>query len=136
MSFLFSAGFVHGIRSQPSLLRVASTQPMMIVETLRQRRWMLLTLDTLVDFFAMNGDIFRCADANAHLVGLHANDGHGDIVADHKSLANPSCQYQHGTSLAIIGMPQGASRTITALTPRRRRPVDTKEVLVSRQRQS
>ena len=44
---------------------------------------MLLTLDTLVDFFAMNGDISRRVDADAHLVGLHANDGHGDIVADH-----------------------------------------------------
>jgi hypothetical protein len=70
------------------------------IETLCQRRWMLLTLDTLVDFFAMNGDIFRCADADAHLVGLHVNDGHGDIVADHKSLANASCQFQHGMSLS------------------------------------
>jgi hypothetical protein len=79
----------------------------MIIETLRQRRWMLRTLDALVDFFAMNGNIFSCADADEHLVAFHANDGHGDIVTDHKSLANPSCQYQHGTSLSHYGMPQG-----------------------------
>jgi hypothetical protein len=89
---------------------------------------MSLKLDTLVDFFAVNGDIFRCADADAHLVGLHANDGHGDIVADHKRLANPSCQYQHGTSLSHNWDAAGASRTFTALTLRRRHPVDTKEV--------
>jgi hypothetical protein len=75
---------------------------------------MLRTLDALVDFFAMNGDVFRCADADTHLVALHANDGHGDVVPDHDSLANPSCQYQHGTSFAIIGMPQGP-RTFAAM---------------------
>src|ERR1700722_12283746 len=96
--FLLSLSFAHGTRSQPTLLRVARVQPLLIVGKLRQRRWMLRTLDALVDFFAMNGDVFRCADADTHLVALHANDGHGDVVPDHDSLANPSCQYQHGTS--------------------------------------
>src|SRR5882757_1069487 len=125
--FLWSLGFAYGTRSQPALVRVAGAQPLMIVETLRQRRWMLRTLDALVDFFAMNGDIFRCADADAHMVALHSNDGHGDIVADHKSLANPSCQYQHGTSLSHYGDAAGAPRPLPRYA-RRRRPADTKEV--------
>jgi hypothetical protein len=78
---------------------------------------MLLTLDTLVDFFAMNGDIFGCADADAHLVGLDAKDGHGDIVADHESLTNSSCQFQHGTSLSHHWDAAAASRTFTATRP-------------------
>ena len=91
---------------------------------------MLLTLDTFVDFLAMNGDIFRRADADAHLVGLHANDGYGDIVADHKSLANPSCEYQHGTSLATMGMPQERppGPLQHCAPPRQSRAIDTKEV--------
>jgi hypothetical protein len=78
---------------------------------------MLLTLDTLVDFFAMNGDIFRCADADAHLVGLDAKNGHGDLVADHESLANSSSQFQHGTSLSHHGDAAAASGTLTATPP-------------------
>jgi hypothetical protein len=88
---------------------------------------MLLTLDTLVDFSAMNGYIFRCADAEAHLVGFHANDGNGDFVADHKSVANPSCQFQHGTSLSHYGDAAGAPRPLPHYA-RRCRLTDTKEV--------
>ena len=88
---------------------------------------MLLTLDTLVDFFAINGDMLRCADADAHLVDLDAKNGHGDLVADHESLANSSCQFQHGTSLSHYWDAAAAARTLIA-TPRRRRAANTKEV--------
>ena len=97
---------------------------------------MLLTLDALVDFFAMNGDIFRCADADAHLVGLHGNDSHGDFVADHKSVANPSSQFQHGTSLSHIGIPQRASRTFTARSGAVRRILRKSEYRVNAEAKS
>lgn len=89
---------------------------------------MLLTLDTLVDFLAMNDDVLRCADADAHLVGFDAKNGHGDIVADDKSLANSSSQFQHGTSLSHHWDAAAASRLFTATRPCRRPPSDTKEV--------
>jgi hypothetical protein len=76
---------------------------------------MLLTLDTLVDFFAMNGDCFRRADADAHLIGLYGNDGHSDIVADHKRVANFSCESQHGTSLSHHWDAAGAPQPFAAL---------------------
>ena len=88
---------------------------------------MLLTLYTLVDFSAMNGDVLRCADAEAHLVGFHTNNGHGDLVADRKSVANPSCQFQHGTSLSHYWDAAGAPRPLPHYS-RRRRQADTKEV--------
>jgi len=71
------------------------------VETLRQTQWVLLASGALIDFFAMNDDVFRCADADAHQVGLHAKYGHGDVVADHQRLTHPSRQYQHDRSLIL-----------------------------------
>jgi hypothetical protein len=58
--------------------------------------------NALVDFFAMNGDVLRCIDADAYLVTPHADDRHGDVVADHHRLTHLSSQYQHGWSLALL----------------------------------
>ena len=69
--------------------------------TLRRMRRRLLAVDALIDFFAVNGDIFRRIDADAYLSTLHPDDGHGDIVADHQPLAHFPCQYQHGRSSAF-----------------------------------
>jgi hypothetical protein len=64
---------------------------------------MLLASNALVDFFAMNNDIFWRIDADAYLVTLHADDGHGNVVADPHRLTHLSRQYQHGWSLALEG---------------------------------
>jgi hypothetical protein len=56
----------------------------------------------LGDFLAMNGDVLGRVDADAYLVTLHADDRHGDVVADHHRLTHLSRQYQHGLSLALL----------------------------------
>lgn len=91
---------------------------------LRQRHRPLLASDALVDFFAMNADISRCVDADAHLIALYSHDGHGHVVADHDRLIHPSRQDQHGSCLAHIGI---------LLTQKDEASLDTKELLVSRQ---
>ena len=60
--------------------------------------------NAVVDFFPMNGDIFRCVDADAYLAALHADDHYSDIVADHHRLTHPSRQYHYGWSLALSGI--------------------------------
>src|SRR5688572_9444212 len=47
---------------------------------------LLLPLDALVDLFAMNRDVLRRVDADAHLVSFDPKDRDGDIVADHHGL--------------------------------------------------
>ena len=64
---------------------------------------MPLASNALVDLFAMNNDFFRRIDADAYLVTLYADDGHGNVVADHYCFTHPSRQYQHGWSLALEG---------------------------------
>lgn len=86
-----SVGFI----GAPLLMKCAAT--------LRQTNWLPLASNTLVDFFAMNWDVFRRADADAYLVAFHGDDCHGDVVADDHSLTHSSCQYQHGCSLALKG---------------------------------
>jgi hypothetical protein len=52
----------------------------------------LLTLDALVDFHAVHGDLLWRCDPEAHLVALHAGHGEGDLVPDHHGLSAPSCE--------------------------------------------
>jgi len=73
------------------------------VETLRQTNWVFATI-TIADFFATNGDVFGCLDADVYLVTRHGDDRHRDVVADDHRLTHSSRQYQHGQSLALIGM--------------------------------
>jgi hypothetical protein len=54
-----------------------------------------LALDALEDLLAMHGHIARCVDADADLVALHAQHGHGDVFADHHRLANSAREDQH-----------------------------------------
>src|SRR5574337_111199 len=55
----------------------------------------VLALDSLVDFFAMDGHGFRCVDADAYLIAFHAKNGDGHLVADHQGLTDPAGQNQH-----------------------------------------
>jgi hypothetical protein len=55
----------------------------------------LFALDALIDFFAMDGDVLRRVDPDAHLIALHAKNGNRHVVPDHYRLANASGQYQH-----------------------------------------
>jgi hypothetical protein len=42
-----------------------------------------LSLQALVDFFAMHGHVLRCRETKAHLVASYAEYSDGHIVADH-----------------------------------------------------
>src|SRR5580692_7999751 len=74
---------------------------------------LLLALDALVDFFAVDGNILRRVDADPYLVALHTQDGHGDIVTDHHSLTDPSRQYEHSSSSLVLRRPGLESRKAT-----------------------
>lgn len=52
-------------------------------------------LDALVDFFAMDGHVLRCRDADTDLVALDAEHSNADRVADHQGFANAAGQDQH-----------------------------------------
>ena len=52
-------------------------------------------LDALKDFFAVDRDVLRRIDANAYLISLNAEDGHGDFLANHDGLANTSSENEH-----------------------------------------
>lgn len=54
--------------------------------------------DLLVDLGAVNGDVVRGGDAEAHLVALAAQDRDGDVVADMQGLAGSAGQDQHGVT--------------------------------------
>ena len=56
---------------------------------------LLFAFDALVYLLAMHGDILWCVDADPHLVTFHTENSDSHIIADHHSLANSSCQYQH-----------------------------------------
>lgn len=54
--------------------------------------------DLLVDLGAVNGDVVRGGDAEAHLVALAAEDRDGDVVADMQGFAGAAGQDQHGVT--------------------------------------
>src|SRR5581483_1545548 len=74
------------------------------------RTTLLLTLDALVNFFAVHGNVLGCVDADSHLVPLHTEDGDGDVVTDHHGLAHPSGQYKHSFSSLVLRRPGLESR--------------------------
>jgi len=45
-------------------------------------------LDSSIDFLAVNADLARRIDADANLVAVHAEDGEGDVRADHNFFAD------------------------------------------------
>jgi hypothetical protein len=59
------------------------------VETLRQTIWMLARI-AFINFFATNGDVFRCADADVYLVTFHGDNRHADVVAENHCLTHSS----------------------------------------------
>ncbi|KEA13306.1 hypothetical protein Y905_28245 [Pseudomonas aeruginosa C2159M] len=54
--------------------------------------------DLLVDLGAVDGDVVRRGDAEAHLVALAAEDRDGDVVADMQGFAGAAGQDQHGVT--------------------------------------
>jgi hypothetical protein len=52
-------------------------------EALRRTRSTLLASDALKDFFAVNGNVFRCVDADAYLFSFDRKHRDGDVSADH-----------------------------------------------------
>ena len=58
----------------------------------------LFLLDTLVDLFAVNGNLFRRVDANANLIALHTQDGNGNVIANHQGFTNTTGKNQHTTT--------------------------------------
>src|SRR5690606_5704566 len=73
----------------------------------------LLALDPFVDFFAVHGNLARSIHAKAHLISLHAQDGHGDIVADDYRLPHSPGQDQHSQtpSWSLLPIPRSHSCT-------------------------
>src|SRR5690606_17356870 len=77
-------------------LRAASV----LVAFVSGRRPGFIALDTLVDLLAVDRNFLGCGDANAHLVALGAEDGHGDRISNHPRLANAPGQNHHVGTLA------------------------------------
>src|SRR5258708_17473585 len=67
----------------------------------------LFTLDTLIDLFAVNRDIFGCIHTDSDLITLHAQHGHRNLVADHDGLADSPSQYQHNPAPCQLGTRSG-----------------------------
>src|SRR5690606_30267513 len=73
----------------------------------------LLAFDPFVDFFAVHSDFSRGVHAQAHLISLHAQDGHGDVVADDHRLPHSPGQDQHSQtpSWSLLPIPRSHSCT-------------------------
>src|SRR5690606_7161786 len=82
----------------PSKPRLQSLDSIKIEKKSMAWFFVLLLLDALVDFLAMYCDFLGCIDANAHLIALHAQHGHGDIVTDHQGLSHAASQNKHSFS--------------------------------------
>lgn len=50
-------------------------------------RFILFFLDSVINLFPMNSDIFGRIDSYSHLVTLDAQDGDSDIVTNHQCFA-------------------------------------------------
>jgi hypothetical protein len=46
-----------------------------------------------VNLFPVYSLVPGCSDANAHLVALYAQDGHGNVIANHQALVGSSSEY-------------------------------------------
>jgi hypothetical protein len=51
-----------------------------------------------LDFLAVNGNIGRGAYADADLLAIHRQDGHGYVVVDDDLFADFACEDQHSAS--------------------------------------
>ena len=49
----------------------------------------LFSLDPLVNFFPVHGDVFGSIDAQSHLMGADVQYRHANVVANYQGLANP-----------------------------------------------
>jgi len=56
---------------------------------------LLLALNLLVNFFAVDRNMFRRSDPDTYLVPLHPKHGHGNIIPDLDRLADSSREYEH-----------------------------------------
>ena len=57
------------------------------------------SLDTLIDLFAMHGNVFRCVDADSYLLAADAQDGDRDVITDVYAFTNFAGEYKHGLLL-------------------------------------
>ena len=69
--------------------------------------WSSFGLNALVDLFAMDIDVRRSVDANADLITLYAQHGHGDIISNLQTLAYFAGQYQHVSFPAVAASSGG-----------------------------
>ncbi len=69
--------------------------------------WLLIFffLNALVNFFAMNSNLFRRIDPNTHLVTFHTQHSDSDIITHHQGLSDPTSQNQH--SFLLYGKSTG-----------------------------
>lgn len=61
----------------------------------------IVSLDRLIDFLAMDGDLGRCIDTESNFVTTDVHHGDHDIIADHDAFVTLSRQYQHPDSLSL-----------------------------------
>jgi len=62
----------------------------------------LLLLDTPVDFFPVNSNVFGCANSKSNLVTFYTQHCNDDVVADHEGFTDAPCQDQHGCCTPIF----------------------------------
>src|SRR5437773_5134376 len=55
----------------------------------------ILTSNSVVDFFAMDGDLLGSRDSQANFVAPDIDDGDFDVVTDHDRLIALTGQHQH-----------------------------------------
>src|SRR5688572_23606794 len=73
----------------------------------------LFGFDAFEDLFAVYGDLARGVNAEPHLIALHSQNGHGDIVADDDRFPHAPGQDQH--SQLLLGP---ARRSVALAIPR------------------
>jgi hypothetical protein len=52
-------------------------------------------LDALVDFFTMDGHVFRGVNPNSDLIAFDTQHGNGDFVTYHQGFTDSASQYKH-----------------------------------------
>ena len=60
-----------------------------------------LSLNAFVYLFAMNGDVWRRGEAEAHLAAFHTEHSDGHFIANLDRLSETSAQNEHGASPLI-----------------------------------
>ena len=57
------------------------------------------SLDALVNFFAVNGNVFRSVDADSDLLAANAQDGDRNVITNVYAFTDFAGEYQHGLLL-------------------------------------